>query len=289
MPEAPAPRLSATGEAWLRALDEACDAIAREIAPMSSAERRRPVGAGAGGDVTVRVDALAEAALLAAIEPLVAKGGGALLIAEEGGHRQLEGDAVGTTVVVDPIDGSLNAKRTLPIFSTAVAVADGPTMGDVWFGYVRDHGSGATHVAERGRGAWRDGRPLAVRPEAPTLVVAFEGASPTRLAAACPPLEGQVHRVRALGSLALSLCAVATGACDGMAGLSQARSVDTAGAQLICREAGALVGMPDLDDLASVSLDLNARHPVLAGNNSGALDLMRLSRDAALEVAAAAS
>ncbi|MGI9538859.1 MAG: inositol monophosphatase family protein, partial [Miltoncostaeaceae bacterium] len=141
---------------------------------MSSAERRRPVGAGAGGDVTVRVDALAEEAILSAIEPIAADGGGALLIAEEGGHRQIGGPADRTTVVVDPIDGSLNAKRALPIFSTSVAVADGPSMDDVWLGYVRDHGSGATHVAERGRGAWRDGRPLAVRPEAATLVVAFE-------------------------------------------------------------------------------------------------------------------
>ncbi len=287
MAERPAPRLSADGVAWLRALDAACDAIECEIAPMSSAERRRPVGAGAGGDVTVWVDALAERTVLSAIEPLMAARGGALLIAEEGGHRQVGGPDARTTVVVDPIDGSLNAKRALPIFSTAVAVADGPTMADVWFGYVRDHGSGATHVAERGRGAWRDGRPLAVRPEAATLVVAFEGASPARLAAACAPLEGQVHRVRAMGSLALSLCAVATGACDAMAGLTRARSVDTAGAQLICREAGALVGMPDTTDLASVPLDLEARHPVVAGNNADAVDLLERSRTAAGEVAAA--
>ncbi len=34
-------------------------------------------------------------------------------------------------VVIDPIDGSTNAKRGLPHFALSIAVADGPTMADV--------------------------------------------------------------------------------------------------------------------------------------------------------------
>ena len=44
-------------------------------------------------------------------------------------------------VVVDPIDGSLNAKRGIPFFSISIAVADGDTMDDVVFGYVYDFGT----------------------------------------------------------------------------------------------------------------------------------------------------
>ena len=65
-------------------------------------------------------------------------------------------------VVVDPIDGSLNAKRRLPFYCLSIAFADGPTIADVRFGYVRDFGSGEEWVAEAGAGAIR-GRPSAGR------------------------------------------------------------------------------------------------------------------------------
>ena len=54
-------------------------------------------------------------------------------------------------VVVDPIDGSVNAKRAIPFFSLSVAVADGPTMDDVHFGYVYDFGAREEWVGDRGR------------------------------------------------------------------------------------------------------------------------------------------
>ena len=65
-----------------------------------------------------------------------------------------------THVVVDPIDGSVNAKRGIPFFSLSLAVADGPTLGDVRFGFVHDFGAGEEWVGERGGGAWLNGRPL---------------------------------------------------------------------------------------------------------------------------------
>ena len=59
--------------------------------------------------------------------------------------------------MVDPIDGSLNAKRGIPFFSVSIAVAEGETMDDVLFGYVYDFGSGEEWVAERGKGALLNG------------------------------------------------------------------------------------------------------------------------------------
>ena len=62
--------------------------------------------------------------------------------------------------MLDPIDGSINAKRGLPFFSLSVAVAEGGTMGDVVFGYVYDFGTGEEWTAERGGGATLNGAPL---------------------------------------------------------------------------------------------------------------------------------
>ena len=46
--------------------------------------------------------------------------------------------------MIDPIDGSLNARRTIPLHSVSIAVAEGDSMADVTFGYVYEFG------AERG-------------------------------------------------------------------------------------------------------------------------------------------
>src|SRR6266850_2530162 len=55
-------------------------------------------------------------------------------------------------VVIDPIDGSMNAKRGLTHHALSIAVADGPTMADVVFGYVYDLGPGEEWRAELGAG-----------------------------------------------------------------------------------------------------------------------------------------
>ena len=93
--------------------------------------------AGEGGDDTTAIDAAAEDAVVTRLEALEAD---FLLVSEELGERPF-GAGGPTRVVVDPIDGSVNAKRGIPFFALSLAVASGPTMGDVTFGYVYDFGA----------------------------------------------------------------------------------------------------------------------------------------------------
>lgn len=262
----------------LARLSAAADRIATVVAALTIEERCIPEGRGAGGDVTVRVDRLAEDIVLEELEAA----GGMSVVSEEIGLRP--GAAPYPLAVVDPIDGSLNAKRGLPLFSVSIAISDGPAMGDVRLGLVRDLGTGEELTAERGVGAWSDGAPLVVAPRPPggrPEVICFEGATPKRIARAARALDGRAARIRALGSTALSVCHTGAGRTDAMAGLGRCRSVDVAAAQLIAREAGAVVGLPEPEDVAAAGLGLDARYNVLVGRDAEAFELARAALAAA--------
>ena len=252
---------------WLRVSREAATAVTRSLAELPTrSEREAVLGRGAGGDETVAVDAAAERAVMRRLEALHETGVAFTLVSEELGEREFGSEAGAVRVVLDPIDGSVNAKCGIPFFCLSIAVADGPTMADVFFGYVRDFGSGEEWTARRGEGAWLDGRPLPVpAPKEEIELLAFEASEPDLIAASATAAVGLAARLRVPGSLALSLCHLAAGRIDAVCSLGPARSVDIAAAQLLVRERGLVIDLPD--DPASFEdslLDLERRSRVIA-------------------------
>jgi myo-inositol-1(or 4)-monophosphatase len=230
---------------------------------------------GEGGDDTLVIDAAAEDAVFAQLELLYEEGARFTAISEERGRVDF-GDP-GVLVVIDPIDGSMNAKRGLTHHALSVAVADGTTMADVLFGYVYDLGPGEEWRATRGLGAFLNDEPLASPPperrkrDGRLELVAIESADPRWLAASSEALARVTGRVRAIGSIAVSLCQVAATRVDGMATLWRCRAVDAAAAQLVVRESGGLVAFTAMDDPLGAPLDLVPRSPVVAARTEAAL------------------
>ena len=221
------------------------------------AEREPVVGTGLGGDETTAVDKAAEDAILARLRPL----DDLTIISEEVGR---EGNGA-TVVVVDPIDGSLNAKRGIPFFALSLAVADGATMDDVHFGYVYDFGTGEEWVARRGGGATCNGEPLTVCPKDEIEILAFEATLTSLIARDAPRVDGLAHRLRIMGSLALSLCHLAAGRLDAVCSLKNARSVDIAAGQLLVREMGLAISLfDDPRRFEEAELDLEGRSRLAA-------------------------
>lgn len=232
---------------------------------MPPAERARVVGDGAGGDRTVLIDLLAEDIVIDSLQQAATESDGLTVVSEEVGEAPMGAGGL-PIVVIDPIDGSLNAKRGLPYFATSIAVASGPTMGDVTLGYVYDYGTGNEFTAEAGRGAWLNGKPMnRAEPKDALRVVALEGAYPHRLGPAALELR-DARRLRMIGALALSLCVTAAGWTDGMAGLGGGRSVDVAAGQLIARECGVHVATLD-EPLEDYPLDVTSRRFMIACAN----------------------
>ncbi len=205
----------------------------------------------------------------------MADGASFVAISEERGEVRF-GEGGEARVVVDPIDGSLNARRTLPAHSLSVAVASGPSMADVEFGYVYDFGAGEEFVAARGEGATLDGAPIAVADDGAELeLVGVEAAAPGRLRPLIEQLDGSVYRIRVVGSIAITAAYVAAGRLDGMVSPRPCRSVDAAAAQLIAREAGGVVAFGDLP-LDRAGLDLEARYTMAAAAGPQGLRTIRV-------------
>src|SRR4051812_31232380 len=141
---------------WLAFSRRAADAgrAALERFPLAT-QRARRLGRGEGGDMTLAIDGAVEDALFAELEAL---GVGLCAISEERGLVEIGGGGP-VRVVIDPIDGSLNAKRQLPFYSISIAVAEGSDMASVMFCYVANFPTGGEWGAKSGEGASLDGNP----------------------------------------------------------------------------------------------------------------------------------
>jgi len=175
------------------------------------------------------------------------------VLSEESGLR--EPDLMGMPlVVVDPLDGSTNASRGLPWFATSLCAVDddGPLAA-----VVMDLVSGARYDAVRGWGARRDGESIR-RTDSLPLSEAIVGLS------GLPPRDLGWSQFRAMGAVALDLCAVADGRLDGYVDCSvDAHGVwDYLGALLVCAEAG--VEVVDAYGRDLCVLDPDARRPPVA-------------------------
>src|SRR5881392_4008309 len=251
---------------WLafsrRAADAGREALKRF--PLT-AQRAEKLGRGEGGDMTLAIDGAVEDTVFRELEEL---GIGLCAISEERGLVEIGGGGP-IHVVIDPIDGSLNAKRQLPFYSISIAVADGEDMASVVFGYVANFPTGEEWWATRGDGAFLDGKRLEpAAHDARLEILGVESAHPLLVAAGSDALaQTEAHRLRMIGSIALSLCFVASARFDGMLSLRPARSVDAAAGQLIVREAGGETSFPDADGdrPLSAGLDLAMRSRVVAG------------------------
>jgi len=227
------------------------------------AEREPVVGTGMGGDETTAIDEAVERSAIARLDALLDD---YTLVSEEIGEVS-KGSGM-PRLVLDPIDGSLNAKRGVPHFCISLAVASGGTMKDVEFGYLFDFGSGEEWTARRREGAWVNGERLGgVRPKDAIELLGFEATLTSSIAEKATAVVGIAHRLRVMGSLALALCNLAAGRLDGVCSLKGARSVDIAAAQLLIKEVGLAIELFEAPPFDDAPLDLEPRSRVVAAAN----------------------
>jgi myo-inositol-1(or 4)-monophosphatase len=221
-------------EQRLAALKEACLQVhfhTKKIA--GTAGGNRQMGRGAGGDISRRIDLVAEKT---AIDVLRKRGVDATIIGEECGRIEGRDDYV----VMDAIDGTTNASRKIPFYCCSLAYATDFRLSAVTDAAVIDLVNGDLYYASKGKGAFCNGKRIQVKEASDDFVVGMNVSGiDSEIAGKLAPVMAKAKHVRLFGAVALELCYLARGWLDASIDLrGKIRPTDIAGAYLIMKEAG---------------------------------------------------
>jgi myo-inositol-1(or 4)-monophosphatase len=204
--------------------------IRREVHSLSREELSREVGMGKDGTPTKKVDRIAEDIALKILRKYEFT-----VISEEAG---IVGDG-NIYVALDPIDGTFNASRSIPLYAISLCFSKSEFLGDSFFAYVANLATEAEYysIGRWGSGeSFRNGKKIRVSSTNTVYCNAIFY---------YPNRDYGFKRFRIFGSAALELCFVADGSVDvfvdirGHENLGFLRIYDVAAGLLICRNAGA--------------------------------------------------
>ncbi len=224
------------------------------------------VGMGADGTETLRIDQLAEEAILKIVET---SGNELNVLSEEIGWIDR---GASHSLVVDPIDGTYNASVGIPFYSVCLAVGN-RLFSDVEEALVYNLVSGDEYHAIKGKGATLNGRTIRTRPykEEDSLYVLYSGRTASDRAHRLTKLP---RRVRSLGSAALEMCLVAQGCADMFFQDGYPlRITDLAAPGLIVREAGGEL-FTSKCELLEMRISLEDREEIVALGDPLALAML---------------
>jgi len=233
------------------------------VAPLAGTEAgRKPLEMGAGGDRTMELDRVAESIVLDELQVLADRGERFSVLSEEVGLRSF--GAPHPLVVVDPVDGSLNAKQGIPFFNVMLAVLEGSTLGTTVAASVVNIANGERWTAIKGRGAAREDRPLHALPGAHDGRISLLGLeSSTRSLKAAASLMERANKVRILGAMALSMAHTAAGGLDAFCAPVPMRVFDMTAGLLLISEAGGVATDVNGQSLDGLECTLKTRTTLL--------------------------
>ena len=246
-------------------LKQACRQVhAKTRGLAGTARASTQMGRGAGGDMSRRIDLVAEKTV---IDLLRKRRIDATIIGEECGR--IEGRS--GYIVMDAIDGTTNAVRGIPFYCCSIAFATDFRLSAVIDAAIIDLARGDLYYASKGRGAFLNGRRIAAKKESPpdpTIGVNVSGVKPSVVERLAPIIAAADH-TRQFGANALEMCFLARGLLDAYIDLrGKIRPTDIAAGYLIGKEARAKVYSDDGSNLES-DLDVKTRLSYVVVANDG--------------------
>jgi myo-inositol-1(or 4)-monophosphatase len=254
---------------WMEILQE-CSQKMRKAALMYYGSPKAAVGfgVGAGGDTSKRIDLAAEKAL---INCLAKHEINCTLVSEEAGTKKIGFGQPEYYVTTDPVDGTTNAVRGLPFSANVIAVSKQPWLKDVEAGIVHDIVHDVTYTAQKGEGAFRNGK--RIKPSETSKIedaVIGVDLNSFRIEELVPKLTGLFRigkHFRHFGANALELCYVTDGTTDAFVDIrGKLRVTDLVASYLVLREAGGIILTTEGQEL-NVPLEATQRLSFIAASN----------------------
>jgi len=234
-------------------------------------EASQKISKGAGGDISMKIDLLAEEVLIDSLEKTSAN---LLLISEELGEKIIGNKELAIknkdVLIVDPIDGSNNAARGIPYCSVSIAYAIGNSVKDIKKAVILNLITKDIFWAVKGEGAYLNDERIHVSnldiSDRCFVELDVSKKHMFKYIDFIRPLLAKFYKVRILGSSALTLCQIAKGSIDAFINLREtSRLVDVAAGMLILQEAGGKMILFDGGEISG-ELSINLKFPFLASN-----------------------
>ena len=249
-------------------LKEACNQVYYQTRGLVGTKQgNEKLGRGAGGDISRRIDIVAEAAVREIVKE---HNFNPTIVGEESGTIEGEDDGF---LVMDAIDGTTNTSRAIPFYCCSLAYATNVKLSSVVVAAIIDLSRGDLYHASDQRGAFMNNTLMQVSKSfefgdstnLDDIMVGLNlsGASPVNVKSLLGVISNANH-IRHFGANALELCYLARGLLDAYIDIrGKIRSTDLAAAYLIVKEAGGKLYSTDGLKLDS-ELDNQARISFLA-------------------------
>lgn len=246
-------------------------------------EGNKRISLGAGGDISRKIDLVAEKAVIDAIKK---SGFSPTIIGEECGR--IAGLDQHSYLVMDAIDGTTNAIRGIPFYCCSLAYATDYKLSSVSAAAIIDLNKGDLYSAEKGKGAFMNNERLSLISQRRNISLQsnqqdeilvgmnLSGASTDMILRLSKVIHNSKHS-RHFGANALELCYLARGITDAYIDIrDKIRPTDMAAAYLIVKESGGKLYSMDGHELDSV-LEVTAKMSYFAVANDSVFKI--LSKD----------
>lgn len=184
------------------------------------------------GDISVFIDKKAQEIV---VESIIKHSIKCSLLSEESGF--LDFGQKYPLFIVDPIDGSLNAKKGIPYSAFSIALAYSKTSDSIEEAYVLNLSNADEFFAIKNKGSFINNKPLK-KLSTVSEIASIEGIKRQTNLDDLKNIFKSFHRIRSMGSVALDLCYLGLGSIDVFFHIQPSRIIDYAAGKLILEETG---------------------------------------------------
>lgn len=240
---------------------------------IGTVEGEQKFGVGAGGDVSTKIDLVAEESVF---DTLKRNNFLPDVVGEECGF--VNGKDSGL-IVMDGIDGTTNANCGLPFYCCSLAYSSGKKLDSVTDAVVFNLLSGDIYYASKNKGSYVNQKKLDLTKKSAkstkdmVIGLNISGLSED-LFTSISKLVSSVNHIRHLGANALEVCYFAQGTIDAYIDLrNKIRPIDMAASYLIAKEAGGFIFDVVGNELNS-DLSVDSRMSFIAVSNLEMFDFL---------------